>query len=177
MSVIHAIDGAVAIIRQSDKCFKLMKVLKNNMGRSFLYARQNTGLLWHTAVRSSVHASHDNISHLFPLLLIVHVVTYIVQCIDKRGSKWEVWFKSVWKTPVFIWYIQLIGLKKCSILITVFTLCNWPSIVTKGEGGIMAQLFILSYSDAVSFRDIRCHLGTIPSIVTFYICTCCRRQQ
>ena len=33
----------------------------------------------------------------------------------------------------------------------------------------MAQLFILSYSDAVSFRDIRDHLGTIPSIVTFYI--------
>jgi hypothetical protein len=32
----------------------------------------------------------------------------------------------------------------------------------------MAQLFILSYSDAVSFRDIRDHLGTIPSIVTFY---------
>ena len=25
---------------------------------------------------------------------------------------------------------------------------------------IMAQLFILSYSDAVSFRDIRGHLGT-----------------
>jgi hypothetical protein len=28
----------------------------------------------------------------------------------------------------------------------------------------MAQLFILSYSDAVSFRDIRGHLGKIPSI-------------
>jgi hypothetical protein len=27
----------------------------------------------------------------------------------------------------------------------------------------------LSYSDAVSFRDIRGHLGTIPSIATFYI--------
>jgi hypothetical protein len=25
------------------------------MGHSFLYARQNTGLLWHTAVRPSVH--------------------------------------------------------------------------------------------------------------------------
>ena len=38
----------------------------------------------------------------------------------------------------------------------------------RGEGGrIMAQLFILSYSDAVSFRDIRGHLGTIPSIITF----------
>jgi hypothetical protein len=30
-------------------------------------------------VRPSVHASYDNISHLFPLLLIGHVVTYIVQ--------------------------------------------------------------------------------------------------
>ena len=48
------------------------------MGHSFLYARQNTGLLWHTAVRPSVHASYNNISHLFPLLLIGHVVTYIV---------------------------------------------------------------------------------------------------
>ena len=38
-----------------------------------------------------------------------------------------------------------------------------------GGGRIMAQLFILSYSDAVSFRDIRGHLGTIPSIVTCYI--------
>ena len=44
------------------------------MGHSFLYARQNTGLIWHTAVRPSVHASYDNIS----LLLIGHVVTYIV---------------------------------------------------------------------------------------------------
>jgi hypothetical protein len=48
------------------------------MGHSFLYAHQNTGLLWHTAVRPSVHASYDNISHLFSLLLIGHVVTYIV---------------------------------------------------------------------------------------------------
>ena len=48
------------------------------MGHSFLYSRQNTGLIWHTAVRHSVHASYDNISHLFPLLLIGHVVTYIV---------------------------------------------------------------------------------------------------
>jgi hypothetical protein len=37
-----------------------------------------TGLLWHTAVRPSIHASYDNISHLFPLLLTGHVVTYIV---------------------------------------------------------------------------------------------------
>jgi hypothetical protein len=52
---------------------------------------------------------------------------------------------------VFIWYmyIQLIGLKKCRILITVLTLRNRPSIVIKEGGGrIMAQLFILSYSDA-----------------------------
>ena len=48
------------------------------MGHSFLYSRQNTGLIWHTAVRHSVHASYDNFSHLFPLLLIGHVVTYIV---------------------------------------------------------------------------------------------------
>ena len=48
------------------------------MGHSCFYARQNTGSLWHTAVRPSVHASYDNISHLFPLLLIGHVVTYIV---------------------------------------------------------------------------------------------------
>jgi hypothetical protein len=33
----------------------------------------------------------------------------------------------------------------------------------------MAQLFNLSYSYAVSIRDIRGHLGTIPSIVTFYV--------
>ena len=49
------------------------------MGRSFLYVRQNTGLLWHTAIRSSVHASYDNISHLFPLLLIGHVMAHIVK--------------------------------------------------------------------------------------------------
>jgi hypothetical protein len=48
------------------------------MGHSLLYARQNTGLLWHTAVRPSAHASYDDISHLLPLLLIGQVVTYIV---------------------------------------------------------------------------------------------------
>ena len=61
-------------------------------------------------------------------------------------------------------------------IITVLTLSNRPSIVIKEGGRIMAQLFILSYSDAVSFRDIRGHLGTIPSIVTFYICACRRRR-
>ena len=70
--------------------------------------------------------------------------------------------------------------KKCSILITVLTLSNCHKRGWGGEGGgegrIMAQLFILSYSDAVSFRDIRGHLGTIPSIVTFYICACRRRR-
>ena len=40
--------------------------------------------LWHTAVRPSVHASYDNISHLFPLLLIGYVVTYIV--LKKGGA-------------------------------------------------------------------------------------------
>jgi hypothetical protein len=54
--------------------------------------------------------------------------------------------------------------KKYSIIITVLTLSNRPSIVIKEGGPIMAQLFILSYSDAVSFRDIKGHLGTIPSI-------------
>ena len=48
------------------------------MGHSFLYACQNTGLIWHTAVRPSVHESYDNISHLLPLLLLGDVVTYIV---------------------------------------------------------------------------------------------------
>ena len=66
---------------------------------------------------------------------------------------------------------------KCRILITVLTLSNRSSIVIKEGGGrIMAQLFILSYSDAVSFRDIRGHLGTIPPIVTFYMCVCRRRR-
>ena len=37
-----------------------------------------------------------------------------------------------------------------------------------GRGTYYGTVFYLSYSDAVSFRDIRGHLGTIPSIVTFY---------
>jgi hypothetical protein len=48
---------------------------------------------------------------------------------------------------------------------------NYPK---RGGGRIMAQLFILSYSDAVSFRDIRGHLGTISSIVTFYQYNVCQ---
>ena len=50
------------------------------MGHSFLYARQNTGLLWHTAVRPFVHASYDNISHLFPLLLMVYTINWFKKC-------------------------------------------------------------------------------------------------
>ena len=59
------------------------------MGHSFLYARQNTGLLWHTAVRPSIHASYDNISHLFPLLLIGHVVTYIALIKGGASERWD----------------------------------------------------------------------------------------
>jgi hypothetical protein len=66
-------DGAVAIIRQSDsptvrqsdKCFKLMKVLKNNLAKDdifvisgyglFIFIHPSKyGLLWHTAVRPSI---------------------------------------------------------------------------------------------------------------------------
>ena len=65
------------------------------MGHSFLYARQNTGLLWYTAVRPSVHASYDNIPHLFPLLLIGHVVTYIV--LIKRGASERCDFRQLRK--------------------------------------------------------------------------------
>jgi hypothetical protein len=49
---------------------------------------------------------------------------------------------------------------------------NWLKKCSISGGRIMAQLFILSHSDAVSFRDIRGHKGTIPSIVTFYLCAC-----
>jgi hypothetical protein len=82
------------------------------MGHSFLYARQHTGLLWHTVVRPSVHTSYDNISHLFPLLLIGHVVTYIV-LIKEGGSE-----RCDFMVYTINWF------KKCSILITVLTLSN-----------------------------------------------------
>ena len=112
-----------------------MNVLKNNLAKNdifvisgygsfiFIYARQHTGLLWHTVVRPSVHASYDNISHLFPLLLIGHVLTYIV-LIKEGGSE---------RCDFMVYTIN--WLKKCSILITVLTLSNWPSIVTKEGGG------------------------------------------
>ena len=45
-----------------------------------------------------------------------------------------------------------------------------------GEEAYHGTVVYLSYSDAVSFRDIKGHLGTIPSIVTFYICVCRRRR-
>jgi hypothetical protein len=71
---------------------KLTKITPLTLCHSFLYARQNTGLLWHTAVRPSIHASYDNISHLFPLLLTGHVVTYIV--LIKGGASERCDFKS-----------------------------------------------------------------------------------
>ena len=54
------------------------------MGHTFLYARQNTGLLWHTAVRPSVPASYDNISLVPPF---TDRSRRDIHCIDKRGSK------------------------------------------------------------------------------------------
>jgi hypothetical protein len=67
--------------------------------------------------------------------------------------------------------VIIVSLENASFhMVHVYTI-NWFKKVR-----IVAQLFILSYSDAVSFRDIRGHLGTIPSIVTFYICVCRRRR-
>ena len=82
------------------------------MGHSFFYARQHTGFSWHTVVRPSVHASYDSISHLFPLLLISHVVTYIV-LIKEGGS-----VRCDFMVYTINWF------KKCSILIIVLTLSN-----------------------------------------------------
>ena len=144
------------------------------MGHSFLYARKNTGLLWHTAVRPSVHASYDNISHLFPLLLIGHVVACIV-LIKGPGEQVRGVILVSLENASFHMVYTINWFKKCSILITVLQLSQ------RGRGGgayhgTVHELFILSYSYAVSFRDIRGHLGTIPSIVTFYICACRRRR-
>jgi hypothetical protein len=58
--------------------WNIVKQISGIKGSDMSNARQNTGLLWHTAVCPSIHTSYDNISHLFPLLLIGHVVTYIV---------------------------------------------------------------------------------------------------
>jgi hypothetical protein len=65
--------------------------------------------------------------------------------------------------------------KKCSILITVLTLCTDLQL-SQGGGSYNVTDVYFVYSDAVSFCDIRGHLGTIPSIVTFYICACRRRR-
>ena len=146
------------------------------MGHSFLYARQNTGLLWHTAVRPSVHASYDNISHLFPLLLIGHVVTYIV--LIKGGASERCILVSLENARFHMVHVYTINWFKNVQNINYCSHTGQPTFNChkRGGGHIMAQLFILSYSDAVSFRDIRGHLGTIPSIVTFFICVCRRRR-
>jgi hypothetical protein len=70
------------------------------------------------------------------------------------------------------WFKKVQNINYCSHAEQLTFYCH------EGVGGvrIMAQLFILSYSDAVSFRDIRGHLGTIPSIVTCYIYACRRRR-
>ena len=86
------------------------------MGHSFIYARQNTGLLWHTAVRPSVH-----ISHLFPLLLIGHVATHIV--LIKGGASERCDFSQFGKHQ-FSLVFTINWFKKCSILITALTLSN-----------------------------------------------------
>ena len=69
------------------------------------------------------------------------------------------------------WFKKVKNINYCSHAVQPTFNCH-----KRGGGRIMAQLFILSYSDAVSFRDIRSHLGTIPSIVTVYICVCRRRR-
>ena len=65
---------------------------------------------------ASVHALYDNISHLFPLLLIGHVVIYIVLIkgvilVSLENASFHVVYTINW-------------FKKCSILITVLTLSN-----------------------------------------------------
>ena len=77
---------------------KLMKVLKNNLAENdilfvfvisgygpFIFIRPSKYYSIPLFVRPSTPRT-ITISHLFPLLLIGHVVTYM-QCIDKRGSK------------------------------------------------------------------------------------------
>jgi hypothetical protein len=67
---------------------KLMNVLKNNLVKNDIFVISGYGPFISMRpskyygiplfVRPSVHATYDNISHLFLLLLIGHVVTYIV---------------------------------------------------------------------------------------------------
>ena len=119
------------------------------MGHSFLYARQNTGLLWHTAVRPSVHASYDNISHLFPFLLIGHVVTYIV--LIKGGARGE----------------SLVSLKNASFhMVRVYTI-NWLKKVQN-----------INYCSHAAQPTFNCHKrggrgayhGTVVYFVIFRCC-------
>ena len=109
---------------------KLMKVLKNNLAKNdifvisgygqFIFIRPSQyGLIM--AYRCSSVRPHlvDNISHLFPLLLIGHVVTYIVL---KKGGASERCDFSQFEKRQFSYGIN--WFKKCSILITVLTLDN-----------------------------------------------------
>jgi hypothetical protein len=91
-----------------------------DMGRSFAYARQHTGLLWHTAVRSSVHASYDNISHLFPLLLIGHVVTYIISWNYEYIIFGQIIFQNCYQFKAFVGLSdrRTVGLSDCRIIAT-----------------------------------------------------------
>jgi hypothetical protein len=95
--------------------------------------------------------------------------------------------------------------KKCSILITVLTLYNWPSIVTRGGGRTSERCYRTrrgrtneqQYAIISPYFDGRIKMNgpypeitnvsflaklffktfiTIPSIVTFYICACRRRR-
>jgi hypothetical protein len=66
--------------------------------------------------------------------------------------------------------------KKCSILITVITLATALQLSRRGWGWHSCLFCHIPISDVVSFLDIRGHLGTIPSFVTFYICACRRRR-
>ena len=109
-----------------------MKVLKNNLAKNdifvisgygpFIFIRPSKyGLIMAYPVRPSVHALYDNISHLFPLLLIGHVVTYIV--LIKGEQVRGVILDSLENTSFHMVY-TINWFKKCSILITVLTLSN-----------------------------------------------------
>jgi hypothetical protein len=84
--------------------------------RIFLLNKGNNQITELRTILASVHASYDNISHLFPLLLIGHVVIYIVLIKDVilvslENASFHVVYTINW-------------FKKCSILITVLTLSD-----------------------------------------------------
>jgi hypothetical protein len=57
------------------------------MGHSFLYTRQNTGLLWHTAVRPSIHASYVTSQHS----LVIYVIdNNLITHVDELDTTSEV---------------------------------------------------------------------------------------